>query len=106
MENLLAIQFTLFGRGGNPNSQPYPSQHLGSPSSLCHFWEVSGLEVDLVRQESARTRLLECKSGRTIDGSWLQPQLAAAETLKAGAVGQAFQPILVYGGQKTARAKA
>jgi predicted AAA+ superfamily ATPase len=74
--------------------------HLGQEAMAFHYREVSGLEVDLVLQESARTRLLECKSGQTIDGSWLQPLLAAAEALKAGAAGQAFEPILVYGGDQ------
>jgi uncharacterized protein len=74
--------------------------HQGIEPSAFHYREVSGLEVDLVLQESGRTRLLEFKSGRTIDGSWLQPLLEAAEALKAGASGQAFEPILVYGGDQ------
>ncbi len=74
--------------------------HQGLEPSVFHYREVSGLEVDLVIQESDRTRLVEFKSGRTIDGSWLKPLMEAKEALAFGSTGHAFEPILVYGGDQ------
>jgi len=74
--------------------------HQGQETSAFHYREVSGLEVDLVLQESERTRLIEFKSGRTVDASWLKPLLAAKENLLAGSVGRVCEPILVYGGDQ------
>jgi hypothetical protein len=74
--------------------------HQGLEASAFHYREVSGAEVDLVLQDSGRTRLVEFKSGRTIDASWLKPLMGAKEALEAGSPGQAFEPILVYGGDQ------
>jgi len=72
----------------------------GLEVSAFHYREISGLEVDLVIQESERTRLTEFKSGRTIDASWLKPLQMAKEYLSSGVTGQAFESILVYGGDQ------
>ena len=77
--------------------------HQGLEASAFHYREVSGLEVDLVIQGPDRTRLVEFKSGRTIDGSWLKPLLEAKAALEAGAPNQGFEPILVYGGDQRQR---
>lgn len=77
--------------------------HRGLEASAFHYREVSGLELDLVLQEPDRTRLVECKSGRTLDGSWLHPLLEAKAALEAGAPGHGFEPILVYGGDERQR---
>jgi hypothetical protein len=74
--------------------------HQGREASAFHYREVSGSEVDLVIQDSAYTRLVEFKSGRTVDSSWLKPLLEAKEALQAGSAGQTFEPILVYGGDQ------
>jgi predicted AAA+ superfamily ATPase len=74
--------------------------HQGLEASAFHYREVSGSEVDLVIQDPDRTRLVEFKSGQTIDASWLKPLLEAKEALEAGSPGQAFEPILVYGGDQ------
>ena len=74
--------------------------HQGLEASAFHYREVSGSEVDLVIQDPDRTRLVEFKSGRTIDASWLKALLEAKEALAAGSSGQAFEPILVYGGDQ------
>ena len=77
--------------------------HQGLEASAFHYREVSGLEVDLVIQGPDRTRLVEFKSGRTIDGSWLKPLLEAKAALEVGAPNQGFEPILVYGGDQRQR---
>jgi len=77
--------------------------HQGLEASAFHYREVSGLEVDLVIQGPDRTRLVEFKSGRTIDGSWLKPLLEAKAALEAGVPNQGFEPILVYGGDQRQR---
>ncbi|WP_257308980.1 ATP-binding protein [Geothrix fuzhouensis] len=77
--------------------------HQGLEASAFHYREVSGLEVDLVIQGPDRTRLVELKSGRTIDGSWLKPLLEAKAALEVGAPNQGFEPILVYGGDQRQR---
>ena len=77
--------------------------HQGLEASAFHYREVSGLEVDLVLQEPDRTRLVEFKSGRTIDSSWLKPLMEAKAALEAGTPGHAFEPILVYGGDQRQR---
>lgn len=74
--------------------------HQGLEASAFHYREVSGVEVDLVIQDPERTRLVEFKSGRTIDASWLKPLSEAKEALEAGSSGQTFEPILVYGGDQ------
>lgn len=74
--------------------------HQGLEATAFHYREVSGLEIDLVLQAPDRTRLVEFKSGRTIDASWLKPVLEAKESLAAGSAGQAFEPILIYGGDE------
>ncbi|WP_005031332.1 ATP-binding protein [Holophaga foetida] len=74
--------------------------HQGLEVSAFHYREVSGLEVDLVLQEPERTRLIEFKSGRTIDASWIKPLQTAKENLSVGSAGQVFEPILVYGGDQ------
>jgi hypothetical protein len=77
--------------------------HQGLEASAFHYREVSGLEVDLVIQGPDRTRLVEFKSGRTVDGSWLKPLMEAKAALEAGAPDHAFEPILVYGGDQRQR---
>lgn len=77
--------------------------HRGVEALAFHYREVSGLEVDLVLQGPDRTRLVEFKSGRTLDGSWLKPLLEAKAALEAGALGHGFEPILVYGGDQRQR---
>lgn len=72
----------------------------GVEASAFHYREVSGLEVDLILQEPGRTRLVEFKSGRTMDASWLKPLLRAKESLSAGYAGEACEAILVYGGDQ------
>lgn len=74
--------------------------HQGLEATAFHYREVSGSEVDLILQAPDRTRLVEFKSGRTIDASWLKPLMDAKESLATGASGQAFEPILVYGGDE------
>lgn len=74
--------------------------HQGLEAPAFHHREVSGAEVDLVLQDPDRTRLVEFKSGRTLDASWLKLLLRAKETLEAGSPGQVFEPILVYGGDQ------
>ena len=74
--------------------------HQGQEPSAFHYREVSGAELDLVLQTPGRTRMVEVKSGQTIDASWLQPVLAATEALAQGASGQVFEPHLVYGGEQ------
>ena len=74
--------------------------HQGEEPSACHYREVAGAEVDLVLQTPGRTRLVEVKSGQTIDASWLKPILAASEALAKGTPGQVFEPQLVYGGDQ------
>ena len=74
--------------------------HQGLEASAFHYREVSGLEVDLVLQTPDRTRLVEFKSGRTIDASWLKPLMDAKISLATGVSGQAFEPILIYGGDE------
>lgn len=74
--------------------------HQGLEATACHYREVSGLEVDLVLQAPDRTRLVEFKSGRTVNASWLKALMEAKETLQAGASGQAFEPMLIYGGDQ------
>jgi len=77
-------------------------RHLnqGLEAAACHYREISGLEVDLVLQEPDRIRLVEVKSGQTLEGSWLKPLLAAKEALEARSIGQAIDPFLVYGGNQ------
>ncbi|MCC6514309.1 MAG: ATP-binding protein [Geothrix sp.] len=77
--------------------------HQGLEASAFHYREVSGLEVDLVIHGLDRTRLVEFKSGRTVDGSWLKPLMEAKAALEAGAPGHEFEPILVYGGDQRQR---
>lgn len=72
--------------------------HQGVEARAFHYREVSGLEVDLVLRDPGRIRLVEFKSGRTIDASWTKPLLEAKESLAAGSPGHGFEPILVYGG--------
>ena len=74
--------------------------HQGLEAAACHYREVAGLEVDLVLQEPDRIRLVEVKSGQTLEGSWLKPLLAAKEALEARSIGQAIDPFLVYGGDQ------
>lgn len=74
--------------------------HQGLEASAFHYREVSGLEVDLLLQGPDRIRLIEFKSGRTIDASWIKPLQTAKENLSVGSAGQVFEPILVYGGDQ------
>ncbi len=74
--------------------------HQGLEAAACPYREVAGLEVDLVLQEPDRIRLVEIKSGQTLEGSWLKPLLAAKEALEARSIGQAIDPFLVYGGDQ------
>ncbi|NTW84614.1 MAG: DUF4143 domain-containing protein [Holophagaceae bacterium] len=49
-------------------------RHLnqGLEAAAWHDREISGLEMDLVLQEPDRIRLVEIKSGQTLEGSWLR----------------------------------
>lgn len=75
--------------------------HLGLEPLAFHYREVSGLEVDLVIQEPHRTRFVEFKSGRTIDGSWLKSLTSATEALSGRLPDQPFEAILLYGGDQS-----
>ena len=74
--------------------------HQGIEASAFHYREVAGVEVDLVLQAAERTRLVEVKSGRTLDASWLKPLVAAKEALQAASPKHTFEPILIYGGDQ------
>ena len=74
--------------------------HRGLEATAFHYREVAGLEVDLVLEEPDRTRLVEFKSGRTVAGSWLKSLMEVKETLQAGSSDQAFEAILIYGGDQ------
>ncbi len=74
--------------------------HQGVEPAAFHYREVAGAEVDLVLQEPGRTRLVEFKSGRTLDASWLKSLMAAKGALEAGASAHVFEPILMYGGDQ------
>jgi len=74
--------------------------HQGQEASAFHYREVAGAEVDLVLQDADRTRLVEFKSGRTLDASWMKTLVAAKEALQAASPEQTFETFLVYGGDQ------
>lgn len=74
--------------------------HRGREAAAYHYREVAGREVDLVLQSSDRVRLLEVKSARTVDASWLGSLMDAKTSLEAGSPAQSFDPILIYGGDQ------
>lgn len=69
----------------------------GLPADL-HFWRDNhGLEVDLVFEHQGRVHGVECKSGTTYAGDWLNPARRWRDLVGA----QAADPLLVYGGDHT-----
>lgn len=77
--------------------------HQGQEAPAFHYREVSGVELDLVLQGTSRTRIVEVKSGRTLDGAWLTSLGEAKAALEAGAAGHGVEPFLVYGGDQRQR---
>jgi len=69
--------------------------NLGRASRLHHYRENRGPEVDLLVQGESGWKLLEVKSGQTVDSSFFQPliALAAGFAQEGGA-----EPRLVHGG--------
>ncbi len=74
--------------------------HQGLEAAAYHYREVAGRELDLVLQSPDRMRLVEVKSGRTVDASWLRSLMEAKTSLEARSPAHAFDPILIYGGDQ------
>lgn len=69
----------------------------GLPGGL-HFWRDNhGLEVDLVFEHQGRLHAVECKSGTTYVGDWLQPARRWRDIVGT----EAADPVLVYGGSSS-----
>lgn len=74
--------------------------HQGRQPSAYHLREVSGREVDLVLEDGPRLRLVEVKSGQTLDGSWVEPLLSFQQDLTARPASSAIEAALIYGGDQ------
>lgn len=74
--------------------------HQGRQPSAYHLREVSGREVDLVLEDGPRLRLVEVKSGQTLDGSWIEPLLGFQQDLTARPASPAIEAALIYGGDQ------
>jgi uncharacterized protein len=66
--------------------------------SELHFWRDNhGLEIDLVFEHRGRLHGVECKSGTTYAGDWINPARRWRELVGLGGY-EAADPLLVYGG--------
>lgn len=74
--------------------------HQGRQPSAYHLREVSGREVDLVLEDGPQLRLVEVKSGQTLDGSWIEPLLSFQQDLTARPASPAIEAALIYGGDQ------
>jgi predicted AAA+ superfamily ATPase len=74
------------------------SLHRGEEPRLWHLRAARGPEVDLIVDRGVRATLVECKSGATMDMSWLEVlQRASALVSGAGTCAQ-IDSAVVYGG--------
>lgn len=73
--------------------------HRGLAPQAWHFREVAGMEVDLLLQDGDVTRLVEFKSGATLEGSFVE-RLRSVETELRAALpaGAPTESVLVHGG--------
>jgi hypothetical protein len=75
--------------------------HRGLEPSIHHYREVAGLEVDLLLRDGLAGLLVEAKSGQTMDGSFLDPLLAARAALEPALPGSTAACALVHGGDQS-----
>jgi predicted AAA+ superfamily ATPase len=73
-------------------------RHAGQRPEIFHLRENAGLEVDLVVQDGLGIRLIEAKSGQTMDGRFLAPLKALVAALSMAHPEIRFSGALVYGG--------
>jgi predicted AAA+ superfamily ATPase len=74
--------------------------HAGLRPEIFHLRENAGLEVDLVVQDGPGIRLVESKSGQTMDGRFLDPLKTMMAALRQAHPGTQFSASLVYGGDQ------
>ncbi len=75
--------------------------HRGQQPDLKHYRESRGLEIDIVVPHSGTLHLVECKSGATIDPSFLDPLSRFRDLLRASSPKRAVETALVYGGAQS-----
>ncbi|MCM2249418.1 MAG: ATP-binding protein [Geothrix sp.] len=74
--------------------------HQGRQPAAFHLREVSGRDIDLVIEDGPRLRLVEVKSGQTLDGGWLKPLLSLQQELAAQPEASTLDTTLIYGGEQ------
>lgn len=77
--------------------------HAGRRIDLKHFRESRGLEVDIVIETGLKMHLTECKSGATIQRSFLEPLKKARSLMRERFPDMEIDVGLVYGGEESYR---